>query len=230
MTDREKAAARIRALRNMTVENGCSEAEAMIAAQKLAEALRDYNMTLDEADLRASPFAEEKHTGAGSVGLKLWKVAGAIAKLTGAKQWRDERNAAQITFLGFKHEVEVASYMLRLCERAMHTEVAKHMRGTERWPMGRRAGRLVPFLDGMADRLRQRILAMLPPLQAGTGLIVLRGALIDAEVERRGYTLSENKARPSLRGASYGAGVAAGERVALNKGLAGSTDGLKALR
>lgn len=230
MTDREKAAARIRALRNMTVENGCSEAEAMLAAEKLAEALRDYNMTLDEADLRASPFAEDKHTGAGSVGLKLWKVAGAIAKLTGAKQWRDGGNAAQITFLGFRHEVEVATYMLRLCERAMHTEVARHMRGTEKWPMGRRAARLVPFIDGMADRLRQRILAMLPPLQAGTGLIVLRGALIDAEVERRGYKLETNTARRSVRGDSYGAGVAAGERVALNKGLEGATEAKARLR
>ena len=41
-----------------------------------------------------------------------------------------------------------------------------------------------PFLDGMADRLHERILALRPPAPTGTGLVVLRGALIDAAMAR----------------------------------------------
>lgn len=219
-TDREKAAARIRALRNMTVENGCSEAEAMIAAEKLAEALRDYNMTLDEADMRASPFDEQTHVGAGSVGLKLWKVAVAIARLTNTKQWRAGDDLTRLTFLGLSHEVAIATYLLALCERAMNTESAKHMLGTAKWPYGRRVARLMPFLDGMADRLQRRILGMIPPRPAGTGLIVLRNALIDEEMARRGHELEDGgRARRPIDGASYRAGQVAAERVALNPGL-----------
>ena len=61
MSERERIAARIRALRAKTVENGCTEAEAMAAAKKLAQLLADYNMTMDEADLRASPFGDHVH-------------------------------------------------------------------------------------------------------------------------------------------------------------------------
>lgn len=219
-TDREKAAARIRALRNMTVENGCSEAEAMIAAEKLADALRDYNMTLDEADMRASPFDEQTHVGAGSVGLKLWKVAVAIARLTNTKQWRAGDDLTRLTFLGLSHEVAIATYLLALCERAMNTESAKHMLGTAKWPYGRRVARLMPFLDGMADRLQRRILGMIPPRPTGTGLIVLRNALIDEEMARRGHELEDGaRARRPIDGVSYRAGQAAAERVALNPGL-----------
>jgi hypothetical protein len=45
MTEREKIAARARHLAAMTVENGCSEAEALTAARKLASLLERYNMT-----------------------------------------------------------------------------------------------------------------------------------------------------------------------------------------
>lgn len=45
--EREKIAAKIRALRAKTVENGCTEAEALSAAEMLAKLLAQYNMTLD---------------------------------------------------------------------------------------------------------------------------------------------------------------------------------------
>ncbi|QTC88157.1 DUF7168 domain-containing protein [Brevundimonas pondensis] len=219
-TDREKAAARIRALRAKTVENGCTEAEALAAAEKLAQLLEDYNMTMDEADLRASPFAEQTHVGAGSVGLKLWKVAVAIARLTNTEQWREREDVNRLTFLGLSHEVEIATYLLALCERAMNTEAARHMHGTARWTYGRRVGRLMPFLDGMADRLQRRILSMIPPRPAGTGLIVLHKALVTEELARRGHELEDGgRPRRPIDGASYRAGQAAAERVALNPGL-----------
>lgn len=219
-TDREKAAARIRALRAKTVENGCTEAEAMAAAEKLSQLLNDYNMTLEEADLRASPFAEQTHVGAGSVGLKLWKAAVAIARLTNTEQWRAHDDVTRITFLGLSHEVEIATYLLKLCERAMNTEAARHMLGTAKWPYGRRVARLMPFLDGMADRLQRRILGMIQPRPTGTGLIVLRNALIDEEMARRGHELENGgRARRPIDSVSYRAGQAAAERVALNPGL-----------
>lgn len=47
--NRDAISRRIRALRAKTVENGCTEAEALAAAELLADLLAKYNMTLDEA-------------------------------------------------------------------------------------------------------------------------------------------------------------------------------------
>lgn len=230
MSDRERIAARIRALRAKTVENGCTEAEAMAAAEKLAQLLTDYNMTLDEADLRASPFGDHVHDAAGTVGLKLWKPAGAIAKLTSTRYWTGGRDApTRITFVGLSHEVEIAAYLLAICERAMRTESAAIMRAVRNLPHIKQAARVMPFLDGMADRLAARILAMIPPQPPGKGLIVLRNALITEELARRGVEIETGAARRPMNWGAYNDGVRAGDGVALNPGVA-ATSAARALR
>ena len=129
-----------------------------------------------------------------------------------------------VTFLGLSHEVEVAAYMLSICERAMRTEAQTLMRSIRRLPQIKQAAKMVPFVDGMADRLARRIRDMIPPVEAGTGLIVLRNALIDQELVRHGIELeSGGPARRALDTAAYRAGVSAGDKVALNRGLAGGT-------
>lgn len=230
MSDRERIAARIRALRAKTVENGCTEAEAMAAAEKLAQLLTDYNMTLDEAYLRASPFGDHVHDAAGTVGLKLWKPAGAIAKLTSTRYWTGGRDApTRITFVGLSHEVEIAAYLLAICERAMRTESAAIMRAVRNLPHIKQAARVMPFLDGMADRLAARILAMIPPQPPGKGLIVLRNALITEELARRGVEIETGAARRPMNWGAYNDGVRAGDGVALNPGVA-ATSAARALR
>ncbi|WP_312126520.1 hypothetical protein [Brevundimonas sp.] len=223
MTEREKLAARVRALKARTVENGCTEAEALSAAEKLAQLLADHNMTMDEADLRAAPFTKHDHQGGGTVGLKLWKVANAVADLTNTRTWAGGRDApSRITFLGLSHEVDVAGYMLVICERAMQTEARKLMRTVQRLPQIKQAAKMVPFVDGMADRLAGRIRAMIPPPETGTGIVVLRNALIDQEMVRRGIEVETGYARRPLDTAAYRAGQAAAEGVVLNRGIAGS--------
>lgn len=229
MNNREKLAARIRALRAKTTENGCTEGEALAAAEKLAQLLADHNMTLDEADLRASPFTRHEHVGAGTVGLKLWKVASAVADLTNTRTWTGGRDAPTgVNFLGLSHEVEVAAYMLSICERAMRTEAQALMRSIRHLPQIKQAAKMVPFVDGMADRLARRIRDMIPPVAPGTGLIVLRNALIDQELARHGIELeSGGPARRPLDTAAYRAGLSAGDKVALNRGLGGAAAALQ---
>lgn len=228
MTDREKAAARIRALKAMTVENGCTEAEAMIAAEKLAKALSDYNMTLDEADLRASPFDKQTYDRASVVGTRLWKPAMAIAKLTNTKMWKS--GGCAMTFLGLAHEVEIAVYMLTICDRAMQTEVERLYRGMGHLAPIRKAARALPFVEGMSDRLYTRIMAMVPVQPPGNGLVVVRNALIDAELARRGIDLEANGPRRRQIGPGYDAGRAAADKVALNAGVTSGASALKLSR
>jgi hypothetical protein len=228
MSERERIAARIRALRARTVENGCTESEAMTAAEKLAQLLDDYNMTLDEADLRASPFADHVHDAAGTVGLKLWKPASAIAKLTNTRYWT-EALPTRITFVGLSHEVEIAAYLLAICERAMRTESAAMMHAVRRLPHIKQAARVMPLLDGMADRLAARIRAMIPVQPPGTGLVVLRNALITEELARRGVEIETTAARRPMTWGAYSDGLRAGDAVALNPGVA-ATSTVRALR
>lgn len=221
MTEREQLAAKIRALRAKTVENGCTEDEAIAAAAKVSEMLERYNLTLDEVELRASPFEMHTERFGDEVGRPLWRVALAISELTNTRYWsaRPGVYPYELTFFGFAHEVDIATYLLEICAGAMRREQSRILHGgtIARTPRTRREVR--PFLEGMADRLHDRILALKPPKPTGRGLMVLHMELVDAAMPIETQT---GRARPSRDFEdSYKDGLRAGDAVALNTGLTG---------
>jgi len=223
-TEKEKIAARIRALLAKTVENGCTEDEAIEAARKAAEMLEKYNLTMDEVRLRESPFARHTEHHEDLVGERLWKVASAISHLTGARHWTSRAGVhpVEINFFGFDHEVEVAKYLLEICARAMRQEHKRLRRSLAILTKEARRRKIIPFLDGMADSLHFRIKALKPAEPTGKGLIALRNELIDTAMKDAGIRLEDAKRRPSRDlEDSYRDGVRAGESVSLNRGVSG---------
>lgn len=222
MAERDKIAARIRALLAKTVENGCTEEEALAAAAKAAELLALYELDLDEVQMRETPFDRHSARHEDAVGERLWKVAGAVAKLTGAQWWISPVGAwpVEITFFGFAHEVDVARYLLDICARAMRTSQDALERRNALLRPARRRQIILPFLDGMASRLRERILALVPPRPTGTGLVVLRDQLVKAAMAEAGIHLQDRATRSSRdHEASFEAGRRAADDVALNPGV-----------
>lgn len=227
MTDRrERIAALIRALREKTTANGCTEGEAISAAEKLAQLLADNDMTLDEADMRASPFERHREVHDDWVGERLWKIAQGIATMTGVRYWSNRPGEApSVDFFGFAHEVDVARYLLEVCRGAMnreHSRIVAEQFGGWMSSSARQRRAVLPFLDGMADRLRERLIELKPPTPTGTGLVVLRGALIDAAMPIKTTTRDQRASRDFEPG--YMDGRAAGDRVSLNAGLRGGPE------
>jgi hypothetical protein len=111
----------------------------------------------------------------------------------------------------------------------MRTESAAIMHAVRCLPHIKQAARVMPFLDGMADRLAARIRAMIPPQPTGRGLVVLRNALITEELARRGVEIEKGSARRPMNWGAYRDGQRAGDGVALNPGVA-STSAARELR
>jgi Protein of unknown function (DUF2786). len=221
MNDRDRIAARIRALLAKTVENGCTEDEAVAAAAKAAEMLAKYNLTVDEVQLRESPFQRHTEHHDDFVGDRLWKVADAIAHLTGSRYWTSPIGVrpVEINFFGFAHEVDVSKYLLAICARAMNDNLERLHRDYGLLTFAAKRRKFIPFMDGMADSLARRIRALRPPEPTGTGLIVLRGQLIDAAMPVK---IKQRDMRSSRDFESdYLNGLIAGDRVALNSALQG---------
>ncbi|MDR7062030.1 MULTISPECIES: DUF2786 domain-containing protein [unclassified Sphingopyxis] len=223
MTDKAKIAARIRALREKTVANGCTEEEAAAAAAMVASMLAKYNMTLDECEVRESGFARSETVFDDPVGERLWKVADGIAHMIGVRYWSARPGCRpSVTFFGFEHEVEIATYLLEICRYAMLSRQDALEREHRLLRETARRRRILPYLDGMADRLRQRIRDLKPVEPTGTGLVVLKNQLIDAEMANEGINLNERSARASRDFLpDYLNGLVAADAVALNRGLRG---------
>lgn len=218
-SERDKLAAKIRALLSKTVENGCTEEEALSAAQMAAALLEKHNMTVDETQLRENPMRRETYEVDDLVGERLWKVARSISLLTGSRYWTSAAGVhpVEINFFGFEHEVEVARYLLEICARATRQAGKRVERDNLLLVKRKRVQARIAFVDGMIDRLAERIEAMVPPAATGTGLVVLRDQLIDAAMDVK---LGERKQRRSRDfDPNYAHGVLEGERVALNSGV-----------
>lgn len=224
--EREKLAARVRALMAKTVENGCTEEEAIAAAAKVAEILERYNLSLDEVEIRQSPFTKKTaNVRDDMVGAKLYVVANGIETLTGARYWTARREGVvEIHFFGLSHEVDVARYLLDVCAGAMR-RAAREVDSTNMlFRPALRHQRTASFIAGMADRLRNRLVALKPKDPPGQGLVVLKNSLIDQGLADMGIELETKSGhRESLNAAAYEAGVQAGDRVGLNQGLKGPT-------
>ena len=108
--NRKKIADIVRALRAKTVENGCTEGEAAAAAKKIAQLLEQYNMTLDEAELRESDFTKANHPQDDLIGKVIYRVASAISHMMDIKFWSERPGEPRsTTFFGFTHEVDIGT-------------------------------------------------------------------------------------------------------------------------
>lgn len=228
MSERDKIAAKIRALLAKTVENGCTEEEALSAARLAAALLEKHNMTMDETQLRENPIKREAVEIYDVVMERMWKVAKAISELTGARYWTSPTGVFPMTisFFGFEHEVQVSHYLFEICKRATADGAKRVERQNLLLVKRKRHQATVAFVDGMCDRLADRIRAMVPPVATGTGLVVVRNDLIDKALDDEGVKLKDaNKRRSRDFDPNYLDGVIQASRVSLNRGVTDTGNG-----
>jgi Protein of unknown function (DUF2786). len=222
---RRKLAERIAALRNMTVENGCTEEEALSAASKAAELMDLYDMSLSEMEMRRSRFTRSERPASDDVGQRLWRVASAVSSLTGTRSWSSGSPPRErIHFFGRDSDVEVAGYVFEIAERAIRTAVAAYDKQLAFYRPERRRPKRIAFIDGMVVSLARRIeeISWARRRQAsdGTGLVPTKHGLVDAEMERQGIKIVYGGGERVRRyDKAFDLGKSEAEKVRLDAGL-----------
>lgn len=216
---------RIRKLSKFTIANGCTEAEALNAAARIAELIRANSITESELSLRADAsgcitdeFCELRATQS-----EWMTCAPAIAKLYSCKVWVHQREddwlgigapepVCAIKYFGFPHDVAAAVATSALLYNAIKTEL-------HRAPIRGRT-RIRSFSLGMAARVHERILVLIatrdreaPRATAGNSLIVVKDAIVTEEFAKQNIHLRTLRSRSTtVDPDAYSRGKAAGER------------------
>ena len=99
--DLEKLKARIQALRSKTVENGCTEEEALSAAAKVADLLDQYDLSLTDIELREEPCERAEFETRRKQSIPLDACIPAIAEFTDCKVWREKNQLGEFRFVFF---------------------------------------------------------------------------------------------------------------------------------
>ena len=221
---------KVRALRQKTEENGCTEAEAITAASLAARILEEYDISL--ADVNKAENAAECRQESTEKRRKLHPASRycgvTIGELCQVKVWKD---GGTLKFFGYPSDVEVAKYLLAVCTAAMDGDWSIYM--DKRMANGQAISTLIhaSFMKGMASELNYRIGELSWNRKAkvqGAGSKALMVAdkmlVIEGEFNRQlpGLTINPGKTS-TVSGDAHAvyAGIDAGGKVGLHRGVDG---------
>ena len=195
----DKLIGRIQALRAKTVEQGCTEQEAMTAAAKVAELLDRYGLSLSELDLRgqscegAAVETERKRAG------PIDDCVPATAAFFDCRVWGEKDGVGRLryVFFGLPADVAAARYLYDLVDQAFTRETALFKSGETyaALPSGLRRTATNSFQIGLG----RGIIAKLHDLRtrrevvlrgsSGRDLVVLKADIVEAEMAALGLSL-----------------------------------------
>jgi len=230
-TELSRVKARIRALAEKTTSNGCTEAEALSAAEMVGRLLERYALTMEEVDLRDTPCVELQVFAGGQRRRPIDGCVVAIARFCDCKVWltRSDLGVAYV-FFGLETDAMLARYLFEVIASALRTEVAGFKQRNPRLRDVRLRRASDSFLHGMVARVAARLAAMHAEREAtvaaqrstGTALILAKHQLVETAF-RATQTRLVSARRPARRviRSAYQDGLEAGNKVNLNRPLTG---------
>lgn len=225
----DKLKVRIQALRAKTIDNGCTEEEALSAAAKVAELLDRYDLSLTDVELRAAPCERRVYETHRKKRIPLDDCIGAIAHFCDCRVWR-EKNAAgesSYVFFGLRPDIEVAHYLTELIDSAVRAGLGRFKTSAEygRFRHQERHLANASFALGMVASIADKLMALKVSRDdinqsTGRGLVVLKTSVVDAEFDKLDMKLRTVRSNGRMVSTmAYEAGGAAGQSVAINPGI-----------
>ena len=238
--------ARIKALTDKTVANGCTEAEAMAAAEMVGRLLERYALSMDEIEVRSARCVQAEVPLGGQRRRPIDGCVPAIARLCDCKVWlaRAARPdpaidapglGARYVFFGFETDTQLATYLFAVIDRAVATETAGFRRANPKLRAVRLRNSSASFQHGLVARVAARLEAMHDAREAavrtqratGTALILAKHRVVeDAFRETEVRLVSRSAPGRRVIGSAFREGWVAGDRVNLNRPVPGDAPGL----
>jgi hypothetical protein len=222
---RDSIIKKIQLLKQKTVSNGCSEAEAMSAAEKILQLLNEYDLSMTEVEMKSQVYQDSFIEVDGSVRKPIHDLVSAIGVFTDTKVWF-EKGYKQFVyhFFGSKNDVEFAHYLFDLLSNSMDFEYSKYQKTREYSVIGGKKARS-PFYKGMAIRLNERLKKMKVDVKKNneTGLVVInKSALVLAKFNELNLRLSTERRTVKIRkdsASAYYSGKSAADNINIQKVL-----------
>jgi hypothetical protein len=223
---------RIRALRAKTTAQGCTEQEALRAAEKVAELLERYGLSLSEIEIRKQTC---KGFGIDTGRRKREpsdRCAPAIAEFCDCRVWSEVTAAQTIryVFFGLPADVEAAHYLHDLVGIAFETETAAFKRGDFYQNMfngAQRRASIPSFQIGLAGGIIEKLGKLKAQRRAearkpgGRDLVPVKASILEDQLEKLGLNFQTQrvKRRRKVIVAAFEQGQAAGGKFEPAPGL-----------
>jgi len=245
-TELARVKVRIKALTEKTVANGCTEAEAMSAADMVGRLLERYALSMDEIEVRTAKCVQVEVDLGSRRRRPIDGAIPAIARFCDCKVWlspASRRPAAagdtrqpgiRYVFFGFETDAALAAYLFAVISRAIATESVAFKRANPRLSGVKLRGASTSFQHGLAARVAARLDALHDEREAsvsarrvtGTALIVVKHQVVEEAFREHGVRLvNMNALGARVITKAYQEGWAAGARVNLSRPIRGDGQG-----
>lgn len=211
---RKRLIAKIKALLSKTVENGCTESEALSALTMARKMMDEYE--IDDTDLT---FGGETVTESRVVKSDHDKVrdylATSVGFFCGCQTWK-RGTSDTIVYCGLESETLFAHWLLDMLADFVTRETGAFVliTGARRIARG-------SFIVGCTARIAERLRELTPAPKVGRGIVVRKNALIEQYMAERGIKLREPFKLYRGDAEAYAAGSEAGDRAQFNRPVDG---------
>jgi hypothetical protein len=225
-TDLDKLKSRLAALRAKTVANGCTEAEAIAAAEKFAELLDRHDLSLSDIELRSAQCQELAFEPQRKKRIPLDECVGAIAEFCDCVVWREKgRHGHRFVFFGLPADVAVAHMLAELVDTTVRTELGRYKtsRDYQAFRHNERHLANASFALGMVVSIADKLAAMKAARDTahragGRDLVLIKGNVVEAELAHLGLAFrTVESGRRYITPDAYDAGSEAGEAVQIDR-------------
>lgn len=154
----DKIRERIRQLRKMTTENGCTEAEAMSATEIALRLMSEYGLRDDQIENEHS--ALDAYGRRRTVADELWNTVAFVCRCQG---WYRNDLGLQYVYYGHPNDLAIAEYLHELLRGALRRESAVFKKGSEYLRRRKRKTRnaaLKAFHQAMVGRLSRKLMKL----------------------------------------------------------------------
>lgn len=186
-TELEKVKLKIKALAAMTVSNGCSEEEALSAMHVVGRLLQQYNLTMNELDVRDASYKTIYMDIGRTRRHPIDHCVVALANFVDAKTWFQKQRAvrtytpkydvilkrfrpeftkpipqnSKFAFFGQESDMEIVEYLFKVILAAINTESILFKQSDDyRNTSFAKKSAYVAFQKGMATRISHRLTTM----------------------------------------------------------------------
>jgi len=229
LTELDKLKTRIQALRAKTIDNGCTEDEALSAAAKVAELLDRYDLSLTDVEMRETPCERLEYETRRKKRIPIDGCIGAVAHFCDCRVWREKNQTGEsrYVFFGLRSDIAVALYLTELIDTAVRCELGRYKTSRDygRFRHKERHIANASFALGMVASIADKLTAMKAGRDeannsTGRDLVVLKTAIVDAELEKLDLNLRRAPGgRRMVSASAYEAGSSAGASLAINPGI-----------
>ena len=231
--NRQEILKKLKAFSQRTVENGCTEAEAIAAAKAMQGLQEKYDCTLTELDISLTEYVKERVSLGQKIKHPVWGALFGVQTFTGVKFVANR--TTRITVFGQQHKVDNAVYLIGLLQSSMELEYLAYKNSAdyeeESFYHHARSIR-TSFMNGMARRLSSRLVDMHNESRIavkeqtsgnGTALVAMASNALDDAYRKEWPRLGSGRRSTTNRSrGAASAGASAANRVGLRSGVSRS--------